>query len=299
MSRDYEFAICSYWTEFAYAHIPLLSERGAIFCENVSIRFRRDPFGPDFFSDLLEFFLVEFVKLQGGCFTVEGIYHHFAGADVHHTLQPLREIGILAVVEGYALLFTAEEHGLDDEIAVKGFEMFDNLLDINGHNGCVDRIEHLLGAGIKLQQRVLDALEGGTNLGACQLRGIGEAGDHGIGIVLVAQGNESIDDFVEMRMKGGLPVAGEGDAVNGNIVVPASYKFVFNSLQHFLHRVVFTGGQAFLQSPSALAVEAVEGTDLDIDWQKVDAEGMSQSAAVDGSKGNGLPKKGGHVLWFY
>lgn len=239
------------------------------------VSFCQDAGFSDFFSNGFQLFFVKFVKLQSRCFAVQRVNHHFPGAYAFDCIQPLGEVRFLAVVKSDAVLFAAEEHRLDNDFSVKTLQLAHYLLEIHWNGRFVDDVQHLLVAGIQFQNRIFDAFQGGADFRPHQLGGIGQTGDDGFGVVFVSQRNQSVDDFVEMRMQGRLAVAGEGDAVNGCALLLAGAQFVLDGLQNGLYRVVFAGGQAFLQSPAAFAVEAVERAYFHVGGQQVYAEGTA------------------------
>ena len=137
-----------------------------------SVRLRIKALFPHFRDNPVQIDLVELVKLHGGSLAVKRVNDDALGVDATDASQPPRPLGINGIVERPTLLLTAEEHRLNDEIAVERAELFGNLFNFHWHNGRVYRVQHLLRAGIQLQHRILNALQGGDNFRTVKLRGI-------------------------------------------------------------------------------------------------------------------------------
>ena len=114
---------------------------------------------------------------------------------------------------GVVEVWTAEEHGLDDDVTVEGLQMLDDGIDIVGTSGTVDTADELWVDGVELldvvvyqHQRVMDGRT--VNLGAIrQYRHLGR------GTETVAQLDGIADDGGEVGVARGLAVAGKGQHV--------------------------------------------------------------------------------------
>jgi len=224
-----------------------------------------------------------FEQALSGRLTVDGVDHHLLWGDGFHGFEPGIDIFVACVINGFALAFTAHEHGLDDHVAMEGLEAVDDQIDIVG----AVRMIYLINIGgidsVEFQDVVIHLHEGIMYLLTVDHRGIAEYGDLSLRTVLVAQTDGVGDDLGEVGMTGRFAVACKGEDIGQLTVGHHLLEFGFQFLRHLL-----TGGEGERRTvvfiETTLAIDAVERTDLAVGWQQVDAQRDAETAAVDGAE---------------
>lgn len=177
----------------------------------------------------------------------------------------------------------AEEAPLEDEVAVELLEGFNNTGDVVARSRVVYLGNQLIGGSIDFHDGVVDLAEGGEDLGDVDAGGVAEDRDLGMREVAVAESQGVVDDLRELRVEGGFAVAAEGDGVDGDIVGDHILEFVAEVVTD-LGGGGDDGVVATVAIPSTFAVDAVEVAEFTFLGEKVDAEGVAQSAAMDWSE---------------
>ena len=224
-----------------------------------------------------------FEQALSGRLTVDGVDHHLLWGDGFHGFEPGIDIFVACVINGFALAFTAHEHGLDDHVAMKGLETVDDQIDIVS----TVRMIYLINIGgidsVEFQDVVIHLHEGIMYLLTVDHRGIAEYGDLSLRTVLVAQTDGVGDDLGEVGMTGRFAIACKSEDIGQLAVGHHLLEFGFQFLRHFL-----TGGEGERRTmvfiETTLAIDAVERTDLAVGWQQVDAQRDAETAAVDGAE---------------
>ena len=130
------------------------------------------------------------------------------------SFEPGIDIFVACVINGFALAFTAHEHGLDDHVAMEGLEAVDDQIDIVG----AVRMIYLINIGgidsVEFQDVVIHLHEGIMYLLTVDHRGIAEYGDLSLRTVLVAQTDGVGDDLGEVGMTGRFAVACKSEGLH-------------------------------------------------------------------------------------
>ena len=243
----------------------------------------RDACGDDTVADLVELFVGGLEQPLSGCLAVDGVDHHLLRGDGLHRFEPGVDVFVTCIINGFALACAAHKHRLDDDMTVKGLETVDDQVDIVGAVGVVHLV-YIYGInGVELQDVVIHLHEGIMYLRAVDHRAVAEYGDLRLRTVLVAQTDGVSDDLCKMGMTGGLAIAGKGEDIwqltIGNHLLELGFKFP---------GYLLTGGEGERRTmvfiETTLAIDAVEGTDLTVGRQQVNAQGDAKATAMHGSK---------------
>ena len=233
----------------------------------------------------------DFAEVVGGGGAVDGVGHDLAGAQETDDVEHRGDDGGVGGVEVGGMVssidigigLAAEEAPLEDEVAVELLEGFNNTGDVVARSRVVYLGNQLVGGGINFHDGVVDLAEGGEDLGDVDAGGVAEDRDLGMREVAVAESQGVVDDLRELRVEGGFAVAAEGDGVDGDIVGDHILEFVAEVVTD-LGGGGDDGVVATVAIPSTFAVDAVEVAEFTFLGEKVDAEGVAQSAAMDWSE---------------
>ena len=100
--------------------------------------------------------------------------------------------------------------------------------------------------------------------------GVAQYGDLRLGTILVAQADGVADDLSKVGVAGGLAVAGKGQHVGQLAIGYHLFQFDFEFGSHFFSSRQGQGGTVVFVE-TTFAIDAVEGTDLAVGRQQVDA----------------------------
>ena len=155
-------------------------------------------------------------------------------------------------------------------MAAEGLHAVNNLTDVVGATGLVHLIYIYRVDGVELQDIVVHAHQGVVHLLTVDHGGIAQHGNLRLRTVAVAQADGVVDDCRKMRVTGRLAVAGEGQHIRQLALGRHLLEFLLQLLGHQLAGGTGqTGTMVFVQP--ALAIDAVERTDLTIGRHEVDA----------------------------
>ena len=170
--------------------------------------------------------------------SVDGVDHHLLRGDGLHRFEPGVDIFVACVINGFAVAFSAHEHGLNDHMALESLEAVDDEIDIVS----AVRVIHLINIcgiyGVEFQDVIIHLHEGIVYLGTVDHCAVAEYGDLGLRTVLVAQTDGVGDDLCKMRMTGGLAIAGKGEDIGQ---LTAGYHLL--ELGFELQGYLLTGGE--------------------------------------------------------
>ena len=162
---------------------------------------------------------------------------------------------------------------------VEGLEAVDDQVDIIGAVGMIYLINISRIDGVEFQDIIIYPHQGIVYLLAVDHRGVAEYGDLRLRTVLVAQTDRIADDLCKMRMTGGLTVAGKGEDIGQLTVGNHLLQFGFKLLRDF-----FPGGEGERRTvvfiETTFAIDTVEGTDLAVGRQQVNAQRDAEAAAM-------------------
>ena len=168
-------------------------------------------------------------------------------------------------------------------MSMESLEAVDDQLDIVGAVGMIYLINISRIDGVEFQDIIIYPHQGIVYLLAVDHRGIAEYGDLCLRTVLVAQTDRIADDLCKMRMTGGLTVAGKGEDIGQLTVGNHLLQFGFKLLRDF-----FPGGEGERRTvvfiETTFAIDTVEGTDLAVGRQQVNAQRDAEAAAMDGAE---------------
>ena len=153
---------------------------------------------------------------------------------------------------------------------MEGLEAVDDEMDIIGAVGMIYLINIGGINGVELQDVIIDLHQGIVYLGTVDHCAVAEYGDLCLWTILITQTDGVGDDLCEVRMTGGLTIAGKGEHIGQ---LPLCHHLL--ELGFELQSYLLTGGEwerrTVVLIEATFAIDTVEGTDLAVGWQQVDA----------------------------
>ena len=229
-------------------------------------------------------------------FAVDGVYHYLAWRDLFDGLYPRQDVAVTGVVHGNSVVRSFHEHGLDDEMAVEGFQLFDDLLHVVCTRRTVDPTDIIGIHSVEFQDVVVNALQGSHHLRTVEHGRIAQHAHLGRREIAVAQGQRVIHDFRKMRVGGRFAVAGKSQHVRGRAV---GFHVLQADFQCFAH--LFAGRAAqvctVVRIETAFTIDAIKRTHFTVSRHQIDAQGHSQSTAMYGTENGRRIDNRRHAFW--
>ena len=99
----------------------------------------------DAVADGIQLFMGSFLQTHGGSIAVDGIDHYLLGTDGLDGFKPGRDVLVARIVYRFFAVCLSDlpshEHGLDDDVSVERFHVFDETGDVVVATGTVYLID--------------------------------------------------------------------------------------------------------------------------------------------------------------
>ena len=130
--------------------------------------------------------------------------------------EPGLGVFVAGVVDGFSLVFSVEEHGLDYALVGKQGEAgYDVFYVVGGAEWLIYEADVLGRHGVEFLYVVVYAQQGVEHVLTVELGGVAEYADFCLGEVFIAQGDGVVYDSGKVGVEGWFSVSGEGDDVGG------------------------------------------------------------------------------------